>query len=52
MRPNVAIIGTGWDTNIQVPIFRQAGWTVTALSSRLEDKARKSHDESCWLELT
>ena len=40
MSTKVAIIGTGWGANVQVPIFRQAGLEIAALWARSQEKAR------------
>jgi predicted dehydrogenase len=40
MTPRIGILGTGWGVRAQVPAFRFAGWTVTALWARTAGKAR------------
>eukprot|EP00123_Amoebidium_parasiticum_P019978 comp39799_c0_seq1/m.47398 comp39799_c0_seq1/g.47398 ORF comp39799_c0_seq1/g.47398 comp39799_c0_seq1/m.47398 type:complete len:376 (-) comp39799_c0_seq1:905-2032(-) len=43
--PRVAIIGTGWGTRVQVPVFRKCGFTVTAVWARTQKKAEKVASE-------
>lgn len=41
----IGIIGTGWGTRVQVPTFRAAGLTITALAARDAQKtAQHAHD--------
>jgi predicted dehydrogenase len=42
---NIGIVGTGWGTRVQVPVFREAGLNVIALSGHNAEKTRKTADE-------
>jgi predicted dehydrogenase len=37
---NVAIVGTGWGTRVQVPTFREAGLRVVGIAGHHEEKTR------------
>mmetsp|Transcript_9838 Transcript_9838/g.10913 ORF Transcript_9838/g.10913 Transcript_9838/m.10913 type:complete len:93 (+) Transcript_9838:34-312(+) len=39
-KPRLALIGTGWAVRVQLPSFRAAGWDVTVLWARTEEKAK------------
>eukprot|EP00124_Ichthyophonus_hoferi_P000293 Ihof_evm19s10 gene=Ihof_evmTU19s10 len=43
--PRVAIIGTGWGTRVQIPLFRKCGFTIGAVWARTQRKADKLAEE-------
>jgi predicted dehydrogenase len=44
-RVRIGIIGTGWGARVQVPAFRQAGLTVTAIAGRDPAKTQRVAEE-------